>query len=99
GQGNTATISFYAAGVGVMFLLFSCSAAGGGLLDEEENGTLGRLIGSRAGMTGVLAGKWLFVMLMGTGQLCLMFLWGAVVFKLPLRSHLPGFFVMTFCTA
>jgi ABC-2 type transport system permease protein len=99
GQGNTATISFYAAGVGVMFLLFSCSAAGGTLLDEEENGTLGRLIGSRAGMTGVLAGKWLFVMLMGIGQLCLMFLWGAVAFHLPLRTHVPGFLVMTFFTA
>jgi len=99
GHGNTAAISFYAAGVGVMFLLFSCSAAGGALLDEEDNGTLGRLIGSRAGMTGVLAGKWLFVLLMGIGQLTLMFVWGAVVFKLPLASHLPGFFVMTFFTA
>jgi ABC-2 type transport system permease protein len=99
GRGDTATISFYAAGIGVMFLLFSSSAGGGSLLDEEEAGTLGRLISSTAGMTGVLAGKWLFLMLMGVGQLSLMFVWGALVFRLPLASHLPGFFVMTVFTA
>lgn len=49
-EGDTATVSFYAAGIGVMFLLFSCAGAGGTLLEEEEAGTLDRLIGSRAGM-------------------------------------------------
>ena len=65
GGGDTATISFYAAGIGVMFLLFSCAGAGGSLIEEEESGTLGRLIGSRAGMSGVLAGKWMFIAMMG----------------------------------
>jgi len=68
-------------------------------LSEEESGTLGRLLSSRAGMSGVLAGKWVFLTLVGVGQLCLMFTWGAVMFKLPLLSHLPGFFVMTVFTA
>lgn len=99
GGDSRPTISFYAAGIGVMFLLFSCSGAGGALLDEEESGTLGRLIGSRAGMTGVLAGKWLFVAIMGVIQLTVMFVWGAVMFGLPLWSHLPGFFTMTVFTA
>jgi ABC-2 type transport system permease protein len=99
GQGSTATVSFYAAGIGVMFLLFSSAGAGGALLDEEETGTLGRLIGSRAGMTGVLAGKWLFVAITGVLQLTLMFTWGAVVFGLPLLDHLPGFAVMSIVTA
>src|SRR5207248_10654018 len=30
---------------------------------------------------------------------CLMFTWGALVFKLPLLSHVPGFLVMTIFTA
>ena len=42
---------------------------GGTLLEEEESGTLGRLLGSRAGMSGVLAGKWLYVTLLGMLQL------------------------------
>jgi ABC-2 type transport system permease protein len=99
GAGSAATISFYAAGVGVMFLLFSCSGAGGSLLEEEEAGTLGRLLSSRAGMAGVLGGKWLFVLLMGVAQLSVMFLWGALVFHLPLWTHVPGFLIMTVFTA
>jgi len=98
-QGDSATISFYAAGIGVMFLLFSCAGAGGTLLEEEENGTLGRLLGSRVGMTGVLGGKWLFLAIMGMAQLGVMFGWGALVFGLPLVSHLPGFVVVTAATA
>ncbi len=99
GTGDTATISFYAAGIGVMFLLFSCAGAGGTLLEEEESGTLGRLISSRAGMSGVLAGKWLFIAMMGMLQLAVMFTWGALVFGLPLLPHIPGFLVMSAFTA
>jgi ABC-2 type transport system permease protein len=97
-NGNS-MVSFYAAGVGVMFLLFSASGAGGSLLDEEESGTLGRLLGSRAGMNGVLAAKFTFITLLAITQLTVMFVWGALVFHLPLASHLPGFFTMTVVTA
>jgi ABC-2 type transport system permease protein len=93
-------ISFYAAGTGVMFLLFSAVAgAGGTLLDEAESGTLERLLSTNIGMTGLLAGKWLFLSLIGVAQLTVMFLWGRVAFGVPLFSHLPGFFVMTIATA
>jgi ABC-2 type transport system permease protein len=93
-------ISFYAAGIGVMFLLFSMvGAAGGILLDEVDSGTLERLLSTRLGMSGILMGKWLFLMLVGCAQLVVMFLWGRVAFGLPLFSHLPGFFVMTVVTA
>jgi len=93
-------VSFYAAGIGVMFLLFSCVAgAGGALLDEMEAGTLERLLSTRLGMSRLLLGKWLFLAIVGVLQLTVMFLWGAVAFGLPLFSHLPGFAVMTAVTA
>lgn len=93
-------ISFYAAGIGVMFLLFSCVAgAGGVLLDEVEAGTLERLLSTRIGMSELLFGKWLFLALVGAAQLTVMFLWGWLVFDLPLFSHLPGFTAMTAATA
>ena len=93
-------VSFYAAGIGVMFLLFSMvAAAGGALLDEVEAGTLERVLSTRAGMGGVLLGKWIFLTLMGSVQLLVMFLWGFAVFKLPLFDHLGGFAVMTLFTA
>ena len=88
-------VAFYAAGIGVMFLLFSCSAAGGAMIDEVDSGTLERLIGSRAGMRGVLLGKWLYIAMVGFVQLTVMFLWGWAVFGLDLWSHIPGFIVMT----
>jgi ABC-2 type transport system permease protein len=99
GGDSSPTVSFYAAGIGVMFLLFSVTGASGTLLEEVDSGTLGRLIGSKAGMTGVLAGKWIFTALTGMLQLTVMFVWGALVFGLPLMSHLPGFVVMTIFTA
>jgi ABC-2 type transport system permease protein len=92
-------ISFYAAGIGVMFLLFSSvGGAGGALLDEAESGTLERLLSTNLGMTGLLLGKWMFLSLIGCLQLTVMFLWGWLVFGLPLFTHLPGFVVMTVVT-
>jgi ABC-2 type transport system permease protein len=97
---RSSLISFYAAGIGVMFLLFSAvGGAGGTLLDEVESGTLERLLSTNIGMTGVLVGKWMLLALIGTMQLCVMFLWAFAVFHLPLFSHLPGFLVMTIVTA
>jgi ABC-2 type transport system permease protein len=92
-------VSFYAAGIGVMFLLFSCAGAGGALLDEVESGTLERLLSTRVTMTTLLAGKWLFLALIGFLQLAVMFTWGWLVFDLPLFAHVPGFVVMTAATA
>jgi ABC-2 type transport system permease protein len=93
-------VSFYAAGIGVMFLLFSSvAAAGGALLEEAEAGTLERLLSTNMSLTGLLAGKWLWIAIGGVAQLTVMFVWGAVAFGLPLFSHLPGFVVMTVVTA
>ena len=99
-KGNSESlISFYAAGIGVMFLLFSVSGASGTLLDEMDTGTLDRVLSTRVGMTGLLAGKWVFISLLGMLQLTVMFLWGRFMFGLDLFHHLPGFIVMTVFTA
>jgi len=100
GNRERSLISFYAAGIGVMFLLFSAvGGAGGALLDEAEAGTLERLLSTNIGMTGVLLGKWVFLALVGCTQLTVMFLWGRLAFGLPLFSHLPGFAIMTIATS
>jgi ABC-2 type transport system permease protein len=92
-------ISYYAAAVGVMFLLFTASSSAGSLLDEVDNGTLDRVLSARMSMTGLLLGKMLYTLILATFQLCLMFLWAALVFKLDLFTHIPGFLVMTLSTA
>jgi ABC-2 type transport system permease protein len=92
-------IAFYAAGIGVMFLMFTASAAGGSLLDEADSGALDRILSARVSMTTLLAGKLAYCMLLACSQLTLMFLWGAAVFHLDLFTHLPGFIVMTLATS
>jgi linearmycin/streptolysin S transport system permease protein len=99
-QGDRASlISFYAAGIGVMFLLFSVTGASGALLEEVDSGTFDRVLSTRLGMSGLLFGKWLYLTLLGALQLTVMFLWGRLAFKLDLFQHIPGFVVMTSFTA
>jgi ABC-2 type transport system permease protein len=92
-------ISFYAAAIGVMFLMFTASSSAGALLDEAESGTLERVLSTRVTMTKLLAGKLVFNTGLAFLQLVAMFLWGWAVFKLDFFSHLPGFVVMGLCTA
>ena len=87
---NNPMISFYAAAIGVMFLLFTASGAAGALLDEAESGTLDRVLSSRVTMTSLLLGKLTYNSLLAFSQLVVMFLWGWAVFKLDFWSHIPG---------
>jgi ABC-2 type transport system permease protein len=96
---NNPMVSFYAAAIGVMFLLFTASGASGSLLDEAESGTLDRVLSSRVTMGNLLAGKLLYSMLLAFLQLVAMFLWAWLVFKVDFIPHIPGFVVMGISTA
>lgn len=99
GKKTNPVIAMYAAGIAVMFLLFSATTASGSLLEERENSTLDRLLCSRLTMDQLLLGKWAFVTIIGSIQMTLMFLWGAVVFGIDLQHHIEGFVAMTLVTA
>ncbi len=88
-----------AAGLGVMFLLFSAAGAGGALIEEAETGTLDRILGTRVTMTKLLVGKLLYLTGVAVAQLTIMFAWGQLFFGVELTGHLPGFLVMTVATA
>jgi ABC-2 type transport system permease protein len=92
-------VSFYAAAIGVMFLLFTASGSAGVLLDEADSGTLDRVLSSHVTMTSLLAGKLTYNTLLAFLQLTVMFLWAWAVFHVDLFSHIPGFIVMGLCTA
>lgn len=92
-------IAFYAAGIGVMFLLFSAAGAGGALIEEAETGTLDRILSTRVSMSRLLAGKLVYLAGIAATQLTVMFLWGALVFGLSMKGHWIGFFIMTISTA
>ncbi|MFO1066240.1 MAG: ABC transporter permease [Pirellulales bacterium] len=92
-------IAMYAAGIAVMFLLFSAVTSGGSLLEERENATLDRLLCSRLTMDQLLLGKWCYLSMMGFMQTLLMFVVGAVCFGLDLVGHCDGFLIMTIVTS
>jgi ABC-2 type transport system permease protein len=96
---NNSMVSFYAAAIGVMFLLFTASSAGGSLLDEAESGTLDRVLSSRVTMGGLMAGKLCYCMLLAFSQLVLMFLWAWLVFGVDFIHHIPGFVIMGISTS
>jgi ABC-2 type transport system permease protein len=96
---DTGLIAFYAAAIAVMFLLFMTSAVAGTLLDEVDSGTLERVLSSRVGMTGLLAGKWTWITLLGMLQITVMFVYAMLAFRLDLLHHLAGFAMMTLFTA
>lgn len=92
-------VSMYAAGIAVMFLLFSATGHSGSLLDEQDNQTLERLMCSRLGMSELLLGKWCWLTIVGSLQVGVMFFWAQLVFDIDVLGHFPGFVLMTLVTA
>lgn len=99
GKKANPVVAMYASGIAVMFLLFSATTASGSLLEERENSTLDRLLCSRLTMDQLLLGKWAYLTIIGAIQMSLMFIWGALVFRIDLFNHLEGFAAMTLVTA
>jgi len=99
GKKTNPVVAMYAAGIAVMFLLFSATTASGSLLEERENSTLDRLLCSRLTMDQLLLGKWTYLTIIGCIQMLLMFTWGSLVFKIDVLRHWEGFAAMTLVTA
>lgn len=101
GREGRSVASYYAAAIGVMFLLFTMTAAMRGLIAEEETGTLERLLTTELTMGGLLLGRWLFATALGVVQLAVMFLFAWAVFHVDLfgPGHLAGTAVMTIAAA
>jgi len=100
GQNKSNVVAaLYAAGIGVMFLLFTASNAGGALLEENESGTLDRILTTRLTLTQLLLGKLVYLWTLGFVQICVMFIWGAVAFRLQLVQHIGGFLIMALSTS
>ncbi|HEY3124013.1 MAG TPA: ABC transporter permease, partial [Thermoanaerobaculia bacterium] len=93
------TSALLAAGLGVMFLLFSAAGAGGALIEEAESGTLDRILSTRVSMGRLLLGKVAYLSSVAVTQLVVMFVWGQIFFGLELHRHVPGFLIMTIVTA
>ncbi|MCZ6834600.1 MAG: ABC transporter permease, partial [Planctomycetota bacterium] len=98
---SVSIVTYYAAAIGVMFLLFSMTGASGSILEDEERGTLDRLLMTRLNMSRLLLGHWVFYAFLGSIQLIFMFVYGELVFGIDLFTlkHFCGFLLMVIFTA
>jgi ABC-2 type transport system permease protein len=85
-------------GYAVMFAMFSVLSAAGGILEEKERGTFKRLLISPIPQWSLLGGKLLAQFLVGVGQIALMFVFGALVFRLNLGNSPLGLLLITLAT-
>jgi ABC-2 type transport system permease protein len=85
------TVAYYAAGISVMFLLFSLTSAAGSILEEDEFGTLDRLLCTRLTMRQLLLGKGCFYAAIGWLQIMVMFVWANLAFNMPFWTPLTVF--------
>jgi ABC-2 type transport system permease protein len=70
-------------GIAVMMLLFGLVACGGTLLEEQTSGTLQRLQLTPSSSAAILLGKCLYTAIVGAIQLTLLFLYGSLIFSVP----------------
>lgn len=101
GEKKRPSVAFFAAGIGVMFLLFAVSGRSAILIEERESGVLQRMLAARVTMNQLLLGRWLFLLVLGASQVAVMFAFAALAFGLDLWTwrHLAGFAVITLAAA
>ncbi|MEZ6003626.1 MAG: ABC transporter permease [Planctomycetota bacterium] len=85
---SSAGVSHAFSAMAVMMLMFSLVAGAGSLLDEQQQGTLLRLRLVPGAADAILLGKGLFLAAIGAMQLSLLFLYGMLVFKVPVLEHI-----------
>jgi ABC-2 type transport system permease protein len=79
---SDASTSFYAAGLGMMFVLFSLTMRAGTVIDERDNGLVARLAVAGVGVRPLCVARWLYLGSVGVVQLSVMFAWAIAVFGL-----------------
>lgn len=80
---KTAGQAHAVSGIAVMMLLFGLAACGATLLEEQASGTLQRLQLVPSSGSAILLGKFLFCVVAGSIQLVVLFLFGSLVFSVP----------------
>ncbi len=98
GPDKNAGVSHAFAAMAVMMLMFSLVAGAGTLLDEQDQGTLQRLLLIPSAANAILLGKTLFLVSIGLMQLTVLFIFGAIVFDVPVMQHLGSIVIISLAT-
>jgi ABC-2 type transport system permease protein len=94
-----AAVVYYAGAVAILFLLYSAMQSGMSLIDERQSGVLDRVLGGAASTLTVLTGKFIFLVLQGVIQACLIFGLAALLYNVEIWSHLGYWSMITVAAA
>lgn len=93
------SVSYYAAAVAIMFVLFSALNSSTSLITERNNGLLARLAQGPGGVAAIVDGRFAFLTAQGMAQIAVIFLVAWFVFGAARPSSLGAWLVITFATA
>ena len=92
---RSATVTYYAGAVAILFLLFSAMQSAATLIEDRNSGIVDRIAVGRNGTDIVVFGKFLFVTVQGIFQVGLIYLVASLVYGLNIVDHLPLWLITT----
>lgn len=99
GGSSSATVTYYAGAVAILFLLFSAMQGAATLIEERHAGIVDRVAVGPAGTDVVVAGKFLFLTAQGVVQVGLIFLLAALLYRVDITAQPLCWFLTTLTAA
>ena len=92
-------VAYYAGAVAFMFLLFAAAQSALGILDDQEAGILDRIAAGPGGIDVVINGRFLFLVLQGLVQTCLIFGCAWLVYGVDVPGSFGPWLMISFSSA
>ncbi len=99
GGGTSATVTYYAGAVAILFLLFSAMQGAATLIDERFSGIIDRLAVGPAGTDVIVLGKFVFLTAQGCLQVALILAVAGGFYEVDVIAALPSLAVVTLLSA
>ncbi len=94
---SVSAMQYYSAAMLVMFLMFSAMSAISNMIEERENRTLSRIMGTRATKVRLVAGKCIGLLLIGGAQSLILIVFTRLVYGVDWGEPLFGLGLITLC--
>lgn len=99
GKGASATVTYYAGAVAILFLLFSAMQNGATLIEERNLGIMDRIAVGPGSTDVMVLAKFLFLLAQGTVQASLIFAIAALLYHVDILAHIWLWLLTTLAAA
>ncbi len=94
-EGADTAVSYYAGAIAVLFLLLSAMQGAATLIEERASGIVDRLAISRAGIDLMVVSKFVFLVVQGVFQVCLIFLIARLIYDVDISEKFALWLIIT----